>query len=232
MSNDMQSISYHLPYFCYILDLQIVLKEPDKNPPSLKDVVKRLFKVDMDKTMQRTDWLQRPLTDEMKKYAMDDAIWTDAVYRRCLDDIQQCHHTESEQLYERHRWPTRSFDVSDFGLGDKVDAWKVIGFVLWAARERIAERMDVNIGKICSKENLKTVIEATFRAFESKGKVPLSTLSLFRCDPDLMLDEVENVFSNWNEEYDPTKMSTIPYPLCMSALYIQRLALRTSQNQG
>jgi ribonuclease D len=55
---------------------------------NLKDVAMRETGVLMDKTLQTSDWLKRPLTPEMKKYAALDAEVLPGIYRAFIKDIE------------------------------------------------------------------------------------------------------------------------------------------------
>jgi ribonuclease D len=218
MSNDMQFIRKYIDYFVSILDLQLLFQKPHQSPPSLKTVVKELFDVDIDKTMQTINWRRRPLTDQMKEYAINDARWTRKVYDECYHMIDWHHMNESQALFDKHAHPERFFKLSTFGLGNKPNEQKVLGFIFWIAREQIAHKMNKNIGFICSNENLKTVIAGAYRSLQSNGDdddIP-PEISLFKCDHMLLIEELNKVKKEkWDEAYDPTTMSVIPYPACL-----------------
>jgi ribonuclease D len=63
-------------------------KKPKSGGHNLKDVAMREIGVTMDKTLQASDWLKRPLTREMKKYAALDAIVLPGIYKVFIKDIE------------------------------------------------------------------------------------------------------------------------------------------------
>jgi ribonuclease D len=64
---------------------------------SLASLVKTLFGVTLDKTLQSTDWAVRPLSQEHLRYAAADTIWC-ARLRRALEGIERPPRPEDDDL--------------------------------------------------------------------------------------------------------------------------------------
>ena len=58
-----------------IYDLQIAAKLCNYNANSFSDLIKIMFNVVLDKSMQRSNWRPRPLNEAQQIYASDDVIW-------------------------------------------------------------------------------------------------------------------------------------------------------------
>ncbi|XOV82027.1 MAG: ribonuclease D [bacterium] len=72
-------------------------------------LVEKTTGVALDKHQTRSNWLQRPLSDDQIKYAMDDVVYLGEVYQRLRDALQQ---------HDRMRWYQQ--DMQERGAYDPV----------------------------------------------------------------------------------------------------------------
>lgn len=54
-----------------------------------KDLIQRYLGIDLEKSCTRSDWLQRPLTDEQKEYALEDVLYLIEAYELLDKQLQE-----------------------------------------------------------------------------------------------------------------------------------------------
>lgn len=74
-SEDIQLLKLNGCNIKNIYDLQIAAKLCNHNANSFSDLVKSMFNVELDKSMQRSNWRPRPLNSAQQIYASNDVIW-------------------------------------------------------------------------------------------------------------------------------------------------------------
>ena len=74
-SEDIQLLKLYGCNIRNVYDLQIAAKLCNQNANSFSDLVKVMFNVDLDKSMQRSNWRPRPLSKAQQIYASNDVIW-------------------------------------------------------------------------------------------------------------------------------------------------------------
>ena len=74
-SEDIQLLKLNGCNIKNVYDLQIAAKLCDNNANSFSDLIKVMFNVDLDKSMQRSNWRPRPLNKAQQIYASNDVIW-------------------------------------------------------------------------------------------------------------------------------------------------------------
>jgi ribonuclease D len=74
-SEDIQLLKLNGCNIKNIYDLQIAAKLCNQNANSFSDLVKVMFNVELDKSMQRSNWRPRPLNTAKQIYASNDVIW-------------------------------------------------------------------------------------------------------------------------------------------------------------
>ncbi len=74
-SEDIQLLKLNDCNIKNVYDLQIAAKLCNHNANSFSDLVKVMFDVELDKSMQRSNWRPRPLNKAQQTYAGNDVIW-------------------------------------------------------------------------------------------------------------------------------------------------------------
>ncbi len=74
-SEDIQLLKINGCNIKNIYDLQIAAKLCNHNANSFSDLIKVMFNVELDKSMQRSNWRPRPLNNAQQIYASNDVIW-------------------------------------------------------------------------------------------------------------------------------------------------------------
>ena len=74
-SEDIQLLKLNGCNIKNVYDLQIAAKLCNHEANSFSDLVKTMFNVDLDKSMQRSNWRPRPLNKAQQIYASNDVIW-------------------------------------------------------------------------------------------------------------------------------------------------------------
>ena len=74
-SEDIQLLKLNGCHIKNIYDLQIAAKLCNNNANSFSDLIKVMFNVELDKSMQRSNWRPRPLSKAQQIYASNDVIW-------------------------------------------------------------------------------------------------------------------------------------------------------------
>ena len=74
-SEDIQLLKINGCNIKNIYDLQIAAKLCNNNANSFSDLVKAMFDIELDKSMQRSNWRPRPLNKAQQIYASNDVIW-------------------------------------------------------------------------------------------------------------------------------------------------------------
>lgn len=84
--------------------------------PHLSDLVSELAGVEIDKSLQTSDWSQRPLTADQLRYAANDVIYLHKVFRELVRRLSDYGRT---QVFARSMrfLPTR-VELEELGLGD------------------------------------------------------------------------------------------------------------------
>ena len=162
MVNDFEFIHKFLPTPTYILDLQIVTKRLQFPKDGLKDVVQKLFRVEVKKEFQRFDWHKRPLPYKARLYARDDARWVQRIFEELKQEIREEDFLTTNDLWMKNVFKPHVFRGSDFGMGKfPVEAASIFRF-LWEKREEWGKRENVNTGLILSKKDFSRAAEKMY----------------------------------------------------------------------
>jgi ribonuclease D len=116
----------------------------------LADLIERYFGLEVDKTLQRHNWAQRPLEDDHLEYARGDTHFLRAlreILLRDLDKAKRLRRFEEEcRLLERRQWQGKGFDPDGWlrakGTLNLDDAGKRVLRRAWAYRNEQARAMD------------------------------------------------------------------------------------------
>ncbi len=74
-SEDIQLLKLNGCNIKNVYDLQIAAKLCNNSANSFSDLIKLMFNVELDKSMQRSNWRPRPLNKAQQVYASNDVIW-------------------------------------------------------------------------------------------------------------------------------------------------------------
>ena len=74
-SEDIQLLKLNGCNIKNVYDLQMAAKLCNHNANSFSDLVKAMFNIELDKSMQRSNWRPRPLNKAQQIYASNDVIW-------------------------------------------------------------------------------------------------------------------------------------------------------------
>jgi ribonuclease D len=116
----------------------------------LADLIERYFGLEVDKTLQRHNWAERPLRDEHLDYARGDTHFLRALREILLRDLVRANRLkrfeEECRLLERRQWQGRGFDPDGWlkakGTATLDDAGKRILRRAWSYRDEQARQMD------------------------------------------------------------------------------------------
>ncbi len=116
----------------------------------LADLIERYFGHEVDKSLQRHNWAQRPLEDEHLYYARGDTHFLRALREILLRDLNKANRLrrfeEECRLLERRQWQGRGFDPDGWlkakGTLNLDDAGKRVLRRAWAYRDEQAREMD------------------------------------------------------------------------------------------
>lgn len=116
----------------------------------LADLIDRYFGFEVDKTLQRHNWAQRPLLDDHLEYARGDTHFLRAlreILHRDLVRANRLKRFEEEcRLLEKRQWAGKGFDPDGWlkakGIVSLDDAGKRVLRRAWAYRDEQARQMD------------------------------------------------------------------------------------------
>ncbi len=125
---------------------------------SLSGLVEELLGVRLEKTETRTNWLQRPLSDEQVAYAVNDVRYLPEVYERIMErvkarGVEEWLHEELDQFNHRDTYAERSVSalVQRMGLPRGFGRREIaVAYELVSWRERKAKERDRPRGHILS----------------------------------------------------------------------------------
>ncbi len=136
---------------CYIknlYDTQLAATFCNNEETTLKKVILDMFGVDIDKSMQQSNWIKRPLTIEQLSYAANDVIYLHELKDHfeeqiiALDRVEW--HKEECLRYEAIEYaPIRNSHLRIKGAAALSDKEKVLLKYFYYERERAAEQFNV-----------------------------------------------------------------------------------------
>ena len=135
----------------------------------LKDVVKILFDVDIDKSCQNIDWGTRPLPYKAKLYARDDTRWVQKIFEKIKDKIILDDFTTSNELCQNNVFKPDIFNLKTFKTGNLPMKAKLLLEFLWHKREEWSKGCNRNPGLIISNKGLVGVVTRAYETWEVKG---------------------------------------------------------------
>lgn len=118
---------------------------------ALKSLTSKYLGIILDKKLQRCDWSRRPLTQEMKKYAILDAICLVPVYKCMVHELKELNRydwvVEECRYIDEHARSAKSNDYDPYAFLIKGSSRlslrsKAVLREVWKLRDRISERID------------------------------------------------------------------------------------------
>lgn len=202
-------------------------------------VVEAEYNVSLNKALSRTNWLQRPLSDEQIHYALDDVHYLAPLYKK-LDTLLT---TEQKQalkqdfsamlnpaLYQiepNQAWlkvrGTKGLNTKQLGLVKQLAAW----------REQAAIGQNLPRKWVISDDAILQLAKRPARTLEGLYKVPDLNAGTVRQYGEALIEQLDLAFSspeNWPEK--PIKATP---PSSQEEILLQltsSLALQIAQDQG
>lgn len=127
---------------------------------SYDDLCYKLFKINIDKTHQKSNWLKRPITEDMLNYAFLDVEYLDKIYKQLNKIILDNNLTNQYQYMLQFLFNIKNYEIKP------EDAWKKVKFrieikdfntkiqMLAAYREEKAQTINIPRKHFISDEDL------------------------------------------------------------------------------
>ena len=126
---------------------------------------KTLLNINLDKTMQKANWLERPLKAELLEYAIKDVEYLAPLYRelvRAIDsrNLWDTYHTRSKKLVDPDTYKvTPDKFIKKAPIQDRSDKFKENYAHLLMFREDCAQALDIPRGHCASEYDLVKICE-------------------------------------------------------------------------
>lgn len=148
--------------FKNLFDTRVAAATLGSQAPGLASVLKQHFDIELDKSMQRSNWSLRPLTDKQIRYARLDTHFLLPLMRRQREDLaarRRAEVVEGECLrLEQLEPPKSSFDPDEFarikGARTLAPIERQVMRELFVLREKLAEADDQPPFRIMNNETL------------------------------------------------------------------------------
>ncbi len=165
--------------FAGIFDTRVAASALGEESPGLAAVLKAHFGLELDKSMQRSDWSKRPLTPKQIEYArLDTHHLVPLMHRqqRQLIERGRLHIVDGEcRRLEQIEPPPQSFDADDFarikGARNLDPQGKRALRELYVERERLAEAADQPPFKVLHNDVLVDVAERRPMSLDELGRL-------------------------------------------------------------
>lgn len=149
-----------------LFDTQIAARLLGATSFGYGNLVENYLGVKLDKGMQKADWARRPLTEEMKQYALNDVIYLQPLAETLVNKLKE---------KKRYEWFEECCETalkkSSKRQQIKEDPWRIKGSgklkplalaylrELWHWREREAEALDRPVFMVCNNKQLIEWVE-------------------------------------------------------------------------
>ena len=153
MVNDMQFISRNFGKLNpEIFDLQQVVRRMGFKKLGLDAVVKEIFGVEVDKSLQDSGWDKRPLSDEEIFYCLEDVRWVRKIFDKVRDQVVAQDWELTSKCYAEHSDKGHKWETSGWKLGlEATSELRTLVRFFWMWREKVAERENLNVGEFMTK---------------------------------------------------------------------------------
>ncbi|MDF1839614.1 MAG: ribonuclease D, partial [Planctomycetota bacterium] len=186
--------------FANLFDTRVAAAVLGSKAPGLASVLKEHFEVELDKSMQRSDWSKRPLTDQQVAYARLDTHYLVDLYHEQhaalkKEDLMMVLDTECRRL-EKITPPPHVFRPGDFvkvkGGKDLRPMARTILRELFILRDELAKEKNVPPFRILGNHVLLALAEQRPRSVQALSKVKgCSSLVRGRYGDDI-IDAIED----------------------------------------
>ncbi|WP_052501507.1 ribonuclease D [Thiomicrospira microaerophila] len=202
-------------------------------------VVEAEFSVILDKSMSRTNWLKRPLSEAQIQYALDDVRYLAPWYRKLqntlTDEQKQALHDDIQQMLQPSLYTidpdqawlkvkgTKGFNAKRLGLVKALAAW----------REEQAVRQNLPRKWVINDEVIVSLAKRPVKEIESLYKVPGISASIVRQYGKHLIEQLDLAFAH--PEYWPKKNNSAPPPTLDELEWLQRaqdFAQQVAQDKG
>jgi len=145
---------------------------------------KSLLNINLDKTLQKANWLKRPLTDELIKYAVNDIKYLVPLYREITYVLDKRQLWDTYQSRSAHLYKPESYKISAerfvkrAGLHDRPRKLRDAYICMLLFREECAQTLDVPRNHCASEEELLKLARSLPTDSEKLQKLHLAYLPM------------------------------------------------------
>jgi len=147
-----------------VFDSQIAAKFCGFRNPSYGQLVDSLMEIKLDKSMQRTNWSNRPLTDKEIEYASNDVTYLQEIYQILLSKLKENGNLEKyEEEINKYNYVDYYLPVDDTdlwktmagGLSERIELVRLKFLAAW--REQRAKKKDKVPSMLIKNKDLKLI---------------------------------------------------------------------------
>jgi len=186
---------------------------------SLRDLIRMELKLNVGKSHARTDWLRRPISEELKKYALSDVQYLVEIGERMLDRLETLNRKtwafELSAYYENHQlYADNSEEIAHrLAKSGRISARSFAilrDLVSW--REKRARALNIPRRRVADDETLFHIANARPTSIEQLGKFRgINSGEIQRHGKDL-LDIIQAHVNKPNDELPEAPKPSIPNP--------------------
>ncbi|MFT5051123.1 MAG: ribonuclease D [Chlamydiales bacterium] len=184
--------------FAGLFDTRVAAATLGTDSPGLASVLGERFDVEIDKSMQRSDWAKRPLTEKQIRYARLDTHYLLPLMRELRPELEECGRAMIVET-ECRRLEALTPNLPQFRPDDFVKIkgvrrlpqsdWQVIR-ELYALREDLASRSDVPPFRIMRNPIMLDLAHAQPDTLDQLARTPGFSPRMVRSFGDKVLDAV------------------------------------------
>ncbi|MCE9624021.1 MAG: HRDC domain-containing protein [Deltaproteobacteria bacterium] len=186
---------------------------------SLRDLIRMELKLNVGKSHARTDWLRRPISEELKKYALSDVQYLVEIGERMLERLETLNRKkwafELSAYYENHQlYADNSEEIAHrLAKSGRISARSFAilrDLVSW--REKRARALNIPRRRVADDETLFHIANARPTSIEQLGKFRgINSGEIQRHGKDL-LDIIQAHVNKPNDELPEAPKPSIPNP--------------------
>jgi len=185
--------------FAGLFDTRVAAAAIGEASPGLASVLKKYFEVELDKTLQRSNWSQRPLDPKQISYARLDTRYLIPLMEKFEEELDRQDRTEIVQgeflRLESIEPIDRSFNPDEFvrlkGVRDLSPIERQALRELFIVRDRLAEQLNRPPFKVMSNQVLVNIAKALPTNSRSLIEVPMFSSRMVRKMGDRILDAID-----------------------------------------
>ena len=185
--------------FAGLFDTRVAAAAIGEASPGLASVLKKYFEVELDKTLQRSNWSQRPLDPKQISYARLDTRYLIPLMEKFEEELERQDRTEIVQgeflRLEGIEPVDRSFNPDEFvklkGVRDLSPIERQALRELYIVRDQLAEQLNRPPFKVMSNQVLINIAQALPTNSRALIDVPMFSARMVRKMGDRILDAVD-----------------------------------------